>query len=80
MAWSPISSPRPILALLSGERVELVARMGIRIVPPIPAFYNNPASVDDIVDHIAGRVLDQFGLPAPRVRRWSGPPSPESEG
>jgi 4-hydroxy-3-polyprenylbenzoate decarboxylase len=62
------------------ENLLSLARMGIRIVPPMPAFYNNPASVDDIVDHIAGRVLDQFGLPAPRVRRWSGPPSPESEG
>lgn len=51
-----------------------LARKGIRIVPPMPAFYNNPASVDDIVDHIVGRVLDQLGLPAPRVRRWTGPP------
>lgn len=42
----------------------------------MPAFYNNPTGVDDIVDHIVGRVLDQLGLPAPRVRRWSGPPEP----
>jgi flavin prenyltransferase len=57
------------------ENLLALARKGVRIVPPMPAFYNNPTSVDDIIDHIVGRVLDQFGLPAPKVRRWSGPPS-----
>lgn len=57
------------------ENLLALARKGIRIVPPMPAFYNNPTSVDDIVDHIIGRVLDQFGLPAAKVRRWSGRPS-----
>lgn len=54
------------------ENLLVLARMGVRIVPPMPAFYNHPTSVDDIVDHIVGRVLDQFGLPAPQVRRWTG--------
>jgi flavin prenyltransferase len=53
-----------------------LARMGVRIVPPMPAFYNHPASVDDIVDHIVGRVLDQFALPAPQLRRWTGTERP----
>ncbi|MFJ8718076.1 non-oxidative hydroxyarylic acid decarboxylases subunit B [Streptomyces violaceus] len=49
-----------------------LSRMGVRMVPPMPAFYNHPASVDDIVDHITARVLDQFDLPATAARRWEG--------
>ena len=49
-----------------------LARMGAVIVPPMPAFYNHPHNLDDMVDHIVARVLDQFGLPAPRARRWTG--------
>ena len=49
-----------------------LSRMGVQIVPPMPAFYNLPKSVDDIVDHITTRILDQFDLPAPAARRWEG--------
>jgi flavin prenyltransferase len=49
-----------------------LARKGVRIVPPMPAFYNHPASVDDIVDHITARVLDQLDLPAADAKRWHG--------
>ena len=49
-----------------------LARMGAAIVPPMPAFYNHPATVDDIVDHIVARICDQFGLQATRARRWEG--------
>jgi 4-hydroxy-3-polyprenylbenzoate decarboxylase len=38
----------------------------------MPAFYNHPASVDDIVDHITVRVLDQLALTAPAAKRWEG--------
>jgi len=54
------------------ENMLALTRMGAQMVPPMPAFYNHPASVDDIVDHITARVLDQFGLPAPAARRWAG--------
>ena len=54
------------------ENMLALSRMGAVLVPPMPAFYNHPASVDDIVDHIVVRVLDQFGLRAPAARRWSG--------
>ncbi|MEU6492203.1 non-oxidative hydroxyarylic acid decarboxylases subunit B [Streptomyces sp. NPDC046984] len=54
------------------ENMLALTRMGVRIVPPMPAFYNHPRSVDDIVDHITARVLDQFDLPAPAARRWEG--------
>jgi 4-hydroxy-3-polyprenylbenzoate decarboxylase len=57
------------------ENMLALARMGVQIVPPMPAFYNLPQSVDDIVDHVTARVLDQFGLPAPSARRWDGMPA-----
>ncbi|MGI5133703.1 MULTISPECIES: non-oxidative hydroxyarylic acid decarboxylases subunit B [unclassified Streptomyces] len=49
-----------------------LARKGVQIVPPMPAFYNHPASLDDMVDHITARILDQFELPAPAAKRWEG--------
>jgi len=49
-----------------------LARMGAVMVPPMPAFYSHPASVADIVDHVAMRVLDQFGLDVGTVPRWAG--------
>jgi 4-hydroxy-3-polyprenylbenzoate decarboxylase len=55
-----------------------LARMGVSIVPPMPAFYNRPESVGDVVDHIVMRVLDQFGLETAGARRWEGFPRPPS--
>ncbi|MDT0470126.1 non-oxidative hydroxyarylic acid decarboxylases subunit B [Streptomyces gibsoniae] len=49
-----------------------LARKGVQIVPPMPAFYNHPTSLDDMVDHITARILDQFELPAPAAKRWEG--------
>jgi 4-hydroxy-3-polyprenylbenzoate decarboxylase len=46
--------------------------MGASIIPPMPAFYNHPASVDDIVDHVVTRILDQFDIESPTAKRWSG--------
>lgn len=54
------------------ENMLALSRMGVRIVPPMPAFYNNPASIDDFVEHITARVLDQLDLPAPAAQRWEG--------
>ena len=48
------------------------AKMGIDIAPPMPAFYNRPQSVDDIVNHTVGRLLDLLGLESGLVKRWSG--------
>ena len=46
--------------------------MGGIVFPPLPAFYNKPESVDDIVDHTVGRVLDLFDIEAGVVKRWRG--------
>jgi flavin prenyltransferase len=54
------------------ENMLKLARMGVTMLPPLPAFYNHPQSIDDIVNHIVGRVLDQFGIPAPFEKRWDG--------
>ena len=54
------------------ENLLKLARMGVSIVPPMPAFYNRPATLDDMIDHIVARVLDQFGIEAVFARRWDG--------
>lgn len=54
------------------ENMLALSRMGVAIVPPMPAFYHHPETVDDIVDHITARILDQFGLPSPAAERWAG--------
>ena len=48
------------------------AQMGVVIAPPIPAFYNSPDTVDDIINHSVGRVLDLYDVNVDIVRRWSG--------
>ncbi len=48
------------------------ARLGAMIAPPMPAFYNRPQSIDDLVNHSVGRILDLFDLDAGLVKRWEG--------
>ena len=57
------------------ENMLALARMGAVILPPMPAFYNHPSGVDDIVDHVVARVLDQFGLETKASMRWQGLPA-----
>lgn len=52
------------------------AEIGAVIVPPVPAFYSKPKTIDDIVNHSVGRALDLFGIETGLVKRWgedSGP-------
>jgi 4-hydroxy-3-polyprenylbenzoate decarboxylase len=49
-----------------------LSRMGVVIVPPMPAFYNHPLSIDDIVDHTVARLLDHVGVEVPGASRWAG--------
>jgi flavin prenyltransferase len=49
-----------------------LADMGAVIAPIMPAFYNRPKTVDDIINHTCGRLLDLFGLDAAVVKRWHG--------
>jgi flavin prenyltransferase len=50
----------------------LLAEIGAVIAPIVPAFYNRPRTVDDIVNHTCGRLLDLFGIDAGIVKRWKG--------
>jgi 4-hydroxy-3-polyprenylbenzoate decarboxylase len=54
------------------ENMLKLSRMGAVILPPMPAFYNNPRSLADIVEHTVERMLDQFGIEVPGAQRWSG--------
>jgi 4-hydroxy-3-polyprenylbenzoate decarboxylase len=45
---------------------------GAIVMPPVPAFYHRPATIDDIVTQTVGRALDLFGIDAKAVRRWNG--------
>jgi flavin prenyltransferase len=54
------------------ENMLKLARMGVIMLPPMPAFYNHPKTVEDVIDHIVMRVLDQFGIEAPFAKRWDG--------
>lgn len=47
-----------------------LAELGVSLVPPVPAFYNHPETIEDFVDHIVARVLDQFDIETDLTTRW----------
>lgn len=54
------------------ENMLKLSRMGVVIFPPLPAFYNHPATIDALVDHVVARMLDQIGIRIPDAARWDG--------
>jgi len=52
-----------------------LADIGAVIAPIVPAFYNRPQTIDDIVNHTCGRLLDLFGIDIGTVKRWKGGPA-----
>jgi 4-hydroxy-3-polyprenylbenzoate decarboxylase len=54
------------------ENMLKLSRMGAIISPPVPAFYNRPASIDDLVEHTVTRALDLFDLHSDDTSRWDG--------
>jgi 4-hydroxy-3-polyprenylbenzoate decarboxylase len=54
------------------ENMLKLSRMGVVILPPVPAFYNHPQSIDEMVDHIVMRILDQFDIHLGLTERWDG--------
>ena len=54
------------------ENMLKLSRMGVVIIPPLPAFYNHPKNLDDMINHIVMRALDQLGLHIDPVSRWDG--------
>ena len=49
-----------------------VAEIGATIMPPVPAFYHRPRTIEDIIDHAIGKILDQFCLKHQLFQRWEG--------
>jgi 4-hydroxy-3-polyprenylbenzoate decarboxylase len=49
-----------------------LAEMGAIVLPPMPAFYNRPSDLDDIVNHTVARVLDRLRLPQTLIAEWQG--------
>lgn len=54
------------------ELMKRVTEIGAVVYPPVPAFYNRPTSLDDIVTHSVGRALEHLGVDVPGVERWTG--------
>jgi polyprenyl P-hydroxybenzoate/phenylacrylic acid decarboxylase-like protein len=54
------------------RNMEAVTEMGGVIFPPVPAFYSRARTIDDLVNHTVGRVLDLFGVEHESIRRWQG--------
>lgn len=52
------------------ENMLKLARMGVRIVPAMPAFYHKPLSMDELVDFMVGKVMDSMGIDNDMFRRW----------
>jgi 4-hydroxy-3-polyprenylbenzoate decarboxylase len=60
------------------RQLTTLAELGAVIFPPVPAFYERPKTLDDIVNHTVGRVLDRLGIPQALAREWAGTPMPPS--
>jgi 4-hydroxy-3-polyprenylbenzoate decarboxylase len=56
------------------------AEAGAVILPPIPAFYGHPRTIENLIDHTVGRVLDRLGIDHDLFRRWGEPKPPDPEG
>ncbi len=58
------------LSALHLENMLRLARLGVVILPPSPGFYNHPQSIDDLVDFVVARILDQLGVAHSLMPRW----------
>lgn len=68
-----IISPREMpLGIIHLENLLKLARIGVIVAPPIPAFYNNPENIDDIVNFVVGKLLDCIEIENNLYRRWNG--------
>lgn len=71
------------LSALHLKNMLVLARLGAVVLPAMPGFYHRPATVEDLVDFVVGKILDRIRVEHPIVRRWGAPPpatSPWVEG
>jgi 4-hydroxy-3-polyprenylbenzoate decarboxylase len=52
-----------------------LAHAGARILPASPGFYHRPQTIEELVDHLVFRILDQLGVPHSQATRWKGDPT-----
>lgn len=69
LVLSPRESP---LSPIHLENMLKLSRIWVRIVPPMPAFYNNPHSIEDVINHHVMKILDQLGIENAQSKRWLG--------
>tara|TARA_Y100001968_G_scaffold284273_1_gene283519 strand:+ start:586 stop:1194 length:609 start_codon:yes stop_codon:yes gene_type:complete len=67
---SPRESPFNLIHI---DNLKRIAKAGASIVPPIPAWYTNPKTIDDIIDFIVVRLFDSLGEDFNNIERWNGP-------
>lgn len=58
------------LSLIHIRNMETVTLAGATVLPPVPAFYHKPETIEDLLRHTAGKILDQFGIPHNAFKRW----------
>ncbi|MGO9380381.1 MAG: UbiX family flavin prenyltransferase [Dissulfurispiraceae bacterium] len=64
-------SPREMpFSALHLENMLKLARLGVRIAPPVPAFYHQPKDIRGVIDFIVGKILDSFGIEHQLFKRW----------
>jgi polyprenyl P-hydroxybenzoate/phenylacrylic acid decarboxylase-like protein len=59
------------LNLIHIRNMETVTLAGATVLPPVPAFYHRPQTIDDLLEHTAGKILDQFAIEHSLFQRWS---------
>lgn len=73
-----VARETPLSAIHLENMLKLV-RLGAVLLPASPGFYHGPRTIDDLVDHVVGKVLDRLGIEHAVGARWGGPPEPEAE-
>lgn len=68
------------LSVIHLENLTTLARAGAVILPAMPSFYSQPASVEPLLDTVVGRILDQLGLEHDLLKRWGAPAAPTGSG
>ena len=65
----------------AAESMRDLALQGAVILPPVPGFHSRPKTIEDLIDHTVGKILDRLGVHHELFRRWNGPiPADEGRG
>jgi 4-hydroxy-3-polyprenylbenzoate decarboxylase len=58
------------LSVIHLRNLTTLASAGVSVVPPVPGFYSKPETIDDIINHTVGKILDQLKIPHSLYTRW----------